>query len=52
MIGSALITDPQEGELLGSLWYINVHTELNSGGEIRGQIVFPIFEDQFEDNGS
>ena len=38
-IGSALITDELENQLLGGLWYINIHTEANGPGEIRGQVV-------------
>ena len=36
--GSANLTDQQETELLGGLWYYNIHTDLNKSGEIRGQI--------------
>ena len=39
MIGSATISDQQEGELLGGLWYINIHSSSFPGGEIRGQVV-------------
>ncbi|MDH3198662.1 MAG: CHRD domain-containing protein [Candidatus Krumholzibacteria bacterium] len=42
---SGVITDTvgpvevsEEGDLLNGLWYINVHTNTNEGGEIRGQI--------------
>jgi len=43
MIGSATITDPQENDLLAGLWYINIHSTVNPGGEIRGQVeVVPI----------
>jgi len=28
-----------ESELLGQLWYINIHTTFRPGGEIRGQVV-------------
>ena len=37
--GSATLTDAQAKELLAGLWYINVHTVANPGGEIRGQVV-------------
>ena len=40
-IGSAAITETQEAQLLGGLWYINYHTSACAGGEIRGQVVFP-----------
>jgi hypothetical protein len=36
--GSATLTDPQADELLAGKWYVNVHTEANKGGEIRGQV--------------
>ena len=38
-IGSTVITDEQESQLLSGQWYVNIHTELNAPGEIRGQIV-------------
>ena len=34
----ATITEAQELDLLGGLYYINVHTSSSPGGEIRGQI--------------
>ena len=43
MIGSATITNDQEADLLSGLWYINIHSILYPGGEIRGQVeVVPI----------
>jgi len=33
------ITEEEETDLLAGLWYINIHTDVNEGGEIRGQIV-------------
>jgi hypothetical protein len=36
--GSITITDAQEADLLAGKFYSNIHTSLNSGGEIRGQI--------------
>jgi len=36
--GSATLTYPQAAELLAGKWYVNVHTEANKGGEIRGQV--------------
>ena len=38
-IGSAFITAAQAADLLDGLWYINIHTTLFPGGEIRGQVV-------------
>lgn len=37
--GSTTVTLPQAAELLGELWYINVHTVDISSGEIRGQVL-------------
>jgi hypothetical protein len=36
--GSAILTGPQESDLLGGLVYFNIHTALNAPGEIRGQV--------------
>jgi CHRD domain-containing protein len=37
--GSATLTDAQAADLMGGRWYVNVHTEANKGGELRGQLV-------------
>jgi len=37
--GSAQITPQQMADLLGGLWYANVHTVLNPPGELRGQMM-------------
>ena len=39
MDGSATLTAAQEADLLAGKWYINVHTDANKNGEIRGQVV-------------
>jgi len=36
--GSAVLTDEQVADLQAGRWYFNVHTEANTGGEIRGQL--------------
>jgi CHRD domain len=36
--GSATLTDAQAADLLAGKYYINVHTEANPGGELRGQV--------------
>ncbi|WP_373515090.1 CHRD domain-containing protein, partial [Persicitalea sp.] len=38
--GSAILTAAQEADLLNGLFYFNIHTAANPGGEIRGQIEF------------
>ncbi len=38
-IGSTTITAGQAADLLNELWYINIHTDVNTGGEIRGQVL-------------
>jgi hypothetical protein len=36
--GSAMLTDAQAADLMAGRWYVNVHTEANKAGEIRGQV--------------
>lgn len=36
--GRATLTDAQAADLMAGKMYINVHTEANKGGEIRGQV--------------
>lgn len=36
--GQATLTADQGTELMAGQWYINVHTAVNPGGEVRGQL--------------
>jgi len=36
--GSATLTDAQAADFLAGKYYVNVHTQANPGGEIRGQV--------------
>jgi hypothetical protein len=36
---TADLTEDQRHDLLRGLWYINIHTANNPGGEIRGQVI-------------
>jgi len=36
--GNADLTDAQAADLLAGRWYLNIHTQANPGGEIRGQV--------------
>jgi len=36
--GTATLTDAQASDLMAGRWYVNVHTEANKGGELRGQL--------------
>jgi subtilisin family serine protease len=38
MVGSETLTPDQEWALVNGRFYVNIHTEDNTGGEIRGQI--------------
>jgi len=37
--GKATLTDEQAADLAAGKWYVNVHTEANPNGEIRGQVM-------------
>jgi hypothetical protein len=37
--GSSALTDAQIQQLEAGKWYVNIHTDANKGGEIRGQLV-------------
>jgi hypothetical protein len=36
--GNATLTDAQAADLLAGKYYVNIHTQANPGGEIRGQV--------------
>ncbi len=38
MEGSATLNDQQAADLLAGRWYVNIHTEANKAGELRGQM--------------
>ena len=39
--GQATLTPEQAEQFTAGRWYVNVHTQANPGGEIRGQVVLP-----------
>lgn len=39
IVGTAILTEEQEQQLLAGLWYVNLHTEDWPDGEIRGQVI-------------
>jgi CHRD domain len=39
--GGATLTPEQAQQMMAGEWYINVHTQANPGGEIRGQVMPP-----------
>ena len=39
IVGTATIDAAQAAQLISGQWYINLHSENNGGGEIRGQVV-------------
>ena len=38
LVGTGILTESQEADLLAGLYYVNVHTSTYLGGEIRGQL--------------
>jgi glucose/arabinose dehydrogenase/plastocyanin len=38
-IGSATLTEQQVDDLTAGLWYVQIHSDLHPGGEIRGQVM-------------
>ena len=38
LIGTTTLSTLQQGQLLSNLWYVNIHSDLYAGGEIRGQV--------------
>ncbi|MFM9845217.1 MAG: CHRD domain-containing protein [Dongiaceae bacterium] len=38
IVGEATLTDEQMRQVLGGLWYLNIHTKKHPDGEIRGQV--------------
>jgi len=39
VVGNTILSASQVSDLLGGLWYLNLHTTAFGGGEIRGQVV-------------
>jgi hypothetical protein len=39
IIGNQVISDAFATEIVNGLWYVNIHSTVASGGEIRGQVV-------------
>ena len=37
--GQATLTATQLGQMMAGNWYVNLHTAVNPGGEIRGQVM-------------
>lgn len=37
-VNAFVLTDVQESQLLAGMWYLNIHSQVLPGGEIRGQI--------------
>lgn len=37
--GSQVVTEMQAADILAGKWYVNIHTERNPSGEIRGQLL-------------
>ncbi|WDR01163.1 CHRD domain-containing protein [Devosia algicola] len=37
--GEATLTEDQASQLQDGMWYVNIHTDANKGGELRGQVM-------------
>ncbi len=37
--GTADLNEAQAADLLAGRWYLNIHTDANKGGEVRGQVL-------------
>lgn len=48
-IGSQMLTVQQAADLMAGLWYVNVHSTMHSGGEIRGMVAPVPLNDPFSD---
>lgn len=46
-VGSATITPAAGADLLAGLWYVNLHSSVETGGEIRGQVLPADLDDDF-----
>jgi glucose/arabinose dehydrogenase/plastocyanin len=49
IVGSEVLTEQQAENVLAGLWYVNIHTDLHPGGEIRGQVMPAPLADPIED---
>jgi hypothetical protein len=51
MLGEAPISPAFAQEVIDGLWYVNIHTAMHSGGEIRGQVIDEVIEYRFTLDG-
>ncbi|MHC4430032.1 MAG: PQQ-dependent sugar dehydrogenase, partial [Planctomycetota bacterium] len=49
IVGSDTLSAGQVADLLAGLWYVNIHTALHPGGEIRGRVAPPPLDDPLPD---
>ena len=49
IVGQATLTAQQAADVLAGLWYVNIHTNLHPGGEIRGQVAPAPLDDPLPD---
>jgi CHRD domain len=41
LTGQATLTPEQAEQFAAGRWYVNIHTQTNPGGEVRGQVILP-----------